>query len=144
VGALSKVLRSRISDAYCPHLSPFLRLPSGCGAPVQAQGHCSERTTLMLQLQSNGPEDLPREKSRLWECTTALRKETTSIWNRTSVSSVTQSYPTLCDPMDCSRPGLPVHHQLPEFTHTHVYWVSDAIQPSHPLSCPVRYLTSPF
>ena len=41
--------------------------------------------------------------------------------------------PTLCDPMDCSTPGLPVHHQLPEFTQTHVDWVSDAIQPSHPV-----------
>ena len=51
-------------------------------------------------------------------------------------SSVTQSCPTLCDPMDCSTPGLPVHHQLPEFTQTHAHWVGDAIQPSHPLSSP--------
>ena len=51
-------------------------------------------------------------------------------------SSVTQSCPTLCDPMTCSTPGLPVHHQLPEFTQTHVHWVNDAIQPSHPLSSP--------
>ena len=50
--------------------------------------------------------------------------------------SVTQSCPTLCDPMDCSMPGLPVHHQLLEFTQTHVHWVGDAIQPSHPLSSP--------
>ena len=42
----------------------------------------------------------------------------------------------LCDPMDCSTPGLPVRHQLPEFTQTHVHWVSDTIQPSHPLSFP--------
>jgi len=48
-------------------------------------------------------------------------------------SSVAQSCPTLCDPMDRSTPGLPVHYQLPEFTQTHVHWVSDAIQPSHPL-----------
>ena len=48
-------------------------------------------------------------------------------------SSVPQSCPTLCDPMNRSTPGLPVHHQLPEFTQTHVHWVSDAIQPSHPL-----------
>ena len=48
-------------------------------------------------------------------------------------SSVAQSCPTLCDPMNCSTPGLPVHHQLPEFTQTHVRRVSDAIQPSHPL-----------
>ena len=52
------------------------------------------------------------------------------------VSSVTQSYPTLCDPMNRSMPGLPVHHQLPQFTQTHVHQVSDAIQPSHPLSSP--------
>ena len=51
-------------------------------------------------------------------------------------SSVTQLYPTLCDPMNCSMAGLPVHHQLPEFTQTHVYWVGDAIQPSHPLLSP--------
>ena len=51
-------------------------------------------------------------------------------------SSATQSCPTLCDPMNCSTPGLPVHHQLPEFTQIHVHRVSDAIQPSHPLSSP--------
>ena len=51
-------------------------------------------------------------------------------------SSVAQSCPTLCDPMNCSTPGLPVHHQLPEFTQTHVHRVSDPIQPSHPLSSP--------
>ena len=51
-------------------------------------------------------------------------------------SSVTQSCLTLCDPMDCSTLGFPAHHQLPEFTQTHVHWVSDATQPSHPLSSP--------
>ena len=50
--------------------------------------------------------------------------------------SVAQSCPTLCDPMNRSTPGLPVHHQLPEFTQTHVHRVSDAIQPSHPLLSP--------
>ena len=51
-------------------------------------------------------------------------------------SSVTQSCPIICDPMNRSMPGLPVHHQLLEFTQTHVHRVSDAIQPSHPLSSP--------
>ena len=51
-------------------------------------------------------------------------------------SSVAQSCPTLCNPMNRSMPGLPVHHQLPEFTQTHVHRVSDAIHPSHPLSSP--------
>ena len=51
-------------------------------------------------------------------------------------SSVAQSCPTLCDPMNRSTPGLPVHHQIPEFTQTHVHRVDDAIKPSHPLSSP--------
>ena len=51
-------------------------------------------------------------------------------------SSIIQSCPTLCDPMNCSTPGLPVHHQLLESTQTHVHRVGDAIQPSHPLSSP--------
>ena len=48
-------------------------------------------------------------------------------------SPVTKFCPTLCDPMNCSLPGLPVHQQLPKLTQTHVHWVGDAIQPSHPL-----------
>ena len=51
-------------------------------------------------------------------------------------SQFSQLFLTLCDPMDCSTPGFPVYHQLPEFTQTHVHWVGDAIQPSHPLSSP--------
>ena len=52
------------------------------------------------------------------------------------IRSVAQSCPTLCNPMNRSMPGLPVHHQLLEFTETHIHRVSDAIQPSHPLSSP--------
>ena len=61
-----------------------------------------------------------------------------SRWSRGSVqfSSVAQSCPTLCGHMNCSTRGLPVHHQLPEFTQTHFHQVHDAIQPSHPLSSP--------
>ena len=58
-------------------------------------------------------------------------------------SSVAQSCPTLCDPMNCSTPGLPVHNQLPEFTQTHVHWVSDAIQPSQPLLSPSPPVPNP-
>ena len=58
------------------------------------------------------------------------------IFSSVQFSSVTQSCPTLCDPMNCSTPGLPVHHQLPEFTQTHIHRVSDAIQLTHPLSSP--------
>ena len=53
-----------------------------------------------------------------------------------AISSVTQSCPTSCDPMNRSTPGLPVYHHLPEFTQTHVHRGRDAIQPSHPLSSP--------
>ena len=59
------------------------------------------------------------------------------------IRSVAQSCPTLCDPMNRSTPGLPVHHQLPEFTQTHVNRVSDAIQPSHPLSSPSPLAPNP-
>ena len=56
------------------------------------------------------------------------------IYISVQFSSVAQSCPTLCHPVNCSTPGLPVHHQLLEFTQTHVHWVGNAIQPSHPLS----------
>ena len=58
------------------------------------------------------------------------------LQNPPHFSSVTQSCPALCDPMDCSTPGFPVHHQLPQLAQTHVHPVGDATQPSHPLSSP--------
>ena len=65
-------------------------------------------------------------------------------WNYSvQFSSVAQSCLTLCDPMNRSTPGLPVHHQLPEFTQTHVHQVSDAIQTSHPLSSPSPLAPNP-
>ena len=63
-------------------------------------------------------------------------RELMSSWYLYQFPSVAQLCPTLCHPMDCSRPGLPVYHQLPEFTQTHVHRVSDAFQPSHLLSSP--------
>ena len=71
-----------------------------------------------------------------WSCLMfTFRKCGCHVWVF-QFSSVAQSCPTLCDPMNCSTPGLPVHHQLLEFTQTHVHRVGDAIQPSHPLSSP--------
>ena len=64
------------------------------------------------------------------------RKAMQKMFKSVQFSSVAKSCPTLCDPMNHSMPGLPVHHQLLESTQTHVHWVSDAIQPSHPLSSP--------
>ena len=66
------------------------------------------------------------------------------MWAGIQFSSVAQLCPTVCDPMDCSTPGFPVHQQLPEFTNTHGQWVGDAIQPSHPtpfLSPPILNLS---
>ena len=60
--------------------------------------------------------------------------------NQGQFISIAQSCLTLCNPMDCSTPGFPVHHQLPELAQIHVYRVSDAIQPSHPLSSPAPAL----
>ena len=75
---------------------------------------------------------------RLWPSCQGSFREAKHISQFSSVqfSSVTQSCPTLCDPMNRSTPGLPVNHQLPEFTQTHVHRASDAMQPSHPLSSP--------
>ena len=61
---------------------------------------------------------------------------TKAIFSSVQFGSVTQLCPTLCNPMNCSMPGLPVHYQLPESTQTHAHRVGDAIQPSHPLSSP--------
>ena len=65
-----------------------------------------------------------------------LKYEVKQTFGSVQFSSVTQPCPTFCDPMNYSTPGLPVHHQLPKFTQTHVHRVSDAIQQSHPLSSP--------
>ena len=65
------------------------------------------------------------------------------MYTSDQIRLVAQSRPTLCDLMNRSTPGLPVHHQLPEFTQTHVHRVSDAIQPSHPVSSPSRPAPNP-
>ena len=69
-------------------------------------------------------------------CKCWMNSDLASNGRSVQFSSVTQSCPTLCDPVNHSTPGLPVHHQLPESTQTHVHWVGDAIQTSHPLSSP--------
>ena len=91
----------------------------------------------LLQLHdwiSSNQWDFP-STSRLRFCC-FLPKPISGTSNSLQFCSVTQSCLTLCYPMSCSTPGHPDHHQLPEFTQTHAYWVGDAIQPSHPLSSP--------
>ena len=93
---------------------------------------------------SNPPTHWPIKLPSLWKLTTPsfrsfhlLGWPKLCLWSvSVQFSSVTQLCATLCDPMNRSTPGLPVHHQLPEFTQTQVHRVSDAIQPSHPLSSP--------
>ena len=67
---------------------------------------------------------------------TDYQRNSNQIHSSVQFSLVAQSCPTLCDPMNRSTPGLPVHHQVLDFTQTHVHWVRDAVQPSHPLSSP--------
>ena len=71
--------------------------------------------------------------SKVASCSLKYKNSTLDIIQFSSVAQLCQAF---CDPMDCSTPGLPVHHQFPELAQTHVHWVSDAIQPSHPLSPP--------
>ena len=101
---------------------------------------CSQRWRSSIQSAKMRPEadyasdhELLIAKFRL-----KLKKvgKATRLYSSVQFSLAAQSCPTLCDPMNRSTPGLPVHHQLPEFTQTHIHWVSDAILPSHPLSSP--------
>ena len=83
------------------------------------------------------------DTKNMWQKYTESESESRSVMSNSfwphglyQFSSVTQSCPTLCDPMNHITPGLPVHHHLPEFTQTHIHRVSDAIQPSDPLASP--------
>ena len=99
--------------------------------------------SLRIQLSCEKLSDGLQGKPELsFECQKMISKKCTSDQIR-SVRSVAQSCPTLCDPMNRSMPGLPVHHQLPEFTQTHVHRVSDAIQPFHPPSSPSPLAPNP-
>ena len=87
---------------------------AGVGSEGRIVGHPTNSSWFMSELNSSAPSRMGTESVQF--------------------SSVAQSCPTLCHPMNCSTPGLPVHHQLPEFTQTHAHQVGDVIQPSHPLS----------
>ena len=94
----------------------------------------------------NGQINLEKKKKSPRPLTSWFQNILQSYSNPNSMvqfTSVAQSYLTLCDPMNRNTPGLPVHHQLLEFTQTHVHRVSDAIQPSHPLSSPSPLAANP-
>ena len=87
--------------------------------------------SLLFREKNSWKQETQGYKNSIWQ---TKAKEVKS--KCTCCCSVTKSYSTLCDPMDCGTPGFPVHHHLLEFAQTYVHWVGDAIQPSHPLSSP--------
>ena len=91
--------------------------------------------TLPLSWAKTHPNPLGHHRALSW-APCVIQQFPTSYLLYTWFSSVVQSCPTLCDPMNCSTPGFPIHHRLLESTQTHVHWVGDAIQPYHPLSSP--------
>ena len=102
-------------SVYFPVLGKFWQLCGGVNGDLIQEGLCHVCCT-----------------QDLCPCSRPLLTHTFTV----QFSPATQSCLTLCDPMNRSTPSLPVHHQLPEFTQTHIHQVSDAIQPSHPLSSP--------
>ena len=98
------------------------------GPPCLQRPHCL--CSLFIR------NSLPSEMLCVWKFFSNLPSDCHDRISSVQFNSVTQSYSTLCDPMDCSMTGFPVHHQLPELTQTLVHQVGDAIQPSHPLSSP--------
>ena len=133
--------------------APLSNIGTTCiGSPCVPLGTCDAWSSapVMVEFSENGEDwvvaygDLHRSvgllgldgSSHRAPCSLGAGKRTERLCmlSHFQFSSVAQSCLTLCNPMNCSTPGLPVHHQLPEFTQTHVHWVSDAIQPSHPLS----------
>ena len=101
----------------------------------------ADDTTLMAESEEELKNLLMKVKEENEKVGLKLNVQTTKIMascpiSSVQFSSVAQLCPALCNPMNCSTPGLPVHHQLLEFTQSHVHQVDDAIQPSHPLSSP--------
>ena len=106
------------------------------GSKITADGDCSHEIKRRLLL---GRKVMTNLDSILKSRDVTLPTISHSVQFR----SVAQSYPTLCDPMDHSTPGLPVHHQHPEFTQTQIHRVGNIIQPSHPLSSPSPPVPNP-
>ena len=108
-----------------PEFSLAVKSEDGLAVSLTLQVPCTSRCSISVHWR--------KERMKVFVYT---NRGSHASYLRVQFSSVTQSCPTLCDPMNRSTPGLPVHHQLPEVTQTHVHRVSDAIQPSHPLSSP--------
>ena len=127
------------SESEVAQSCPTLCDPMDCSLPGSSvhgvlQARVLEWVAISFSRGSFQPRDQTRISCIAGRCFTlwTTREDLSSV----QFSSVTQSCPTLWDPINRSTPGLPVHHQLLEFTQTHTHQVSDAIQPSHPLSSP--------
>ena len=123
---LEESIGKTFSDINCTYV--FL---GQCPKAKEIKTKINKRDLIKLRSFCTAKEPFKKKKKPIYRI-----EENICKWCSQSVSSVAQSCPTLCDPMNRSMPGLPVHHQRPEFTQTHVHPVSDAIQPSHPLSSP--------
>ena len=111
-------------------LDQYINTPVNCESQFTV---CNMLRIKQYHYKSSGESQKTGQPITSWS---ALEKSLSPSGSSDQIRSVTQLCPTLCDPMNRSMPGLPVHHQLPEFTQTHVHRVGDAIQPSHPLSSP--------
>ena len=122
-------------EVKVPWSCPTLCDPKDCSLPGSSvHGTLQARILEWVALPFSRGSSQPR--SPTLQADSLLSEPPGTSLRQVQFSSVAQSCPTLCDPMNRSTPGLPVHHQLPEFTQTHVHRVSDAIQTSHPLSSP--------
>ena len=121
-------LESKIQNQNLARLNSFWRM---CFLSVPS--FCRSSENLFLRLQSRKQWIMPFPHCHLFGY---IMLSSTFKFSSVQFSSVAQSCPTLCNPMNSSIPGLPVHHHLPEFTQTHVHRVGNAIQPSHPLPSP--------
>ena len=118
-------------------LNPLGFRLSYCQSPPFGHGMCKVMPHQSMKRNANGHPLRPIDNYKLYNSRLLFMSSYNWVhYNSVQFSSVTQLCPTLWDPMNHSTPGLPAHHQLPESTQTHVHWVGNAIQPSHPLSSP--------
>ena len=137
-------------DQSLSHVWLFATLWTAARQPPLSLGFFRQEYWSGLPCRSPGnlPNPGIKPASRTSPALTGIFFTTSATWEAhlfisDQIRSVAQSCPTLCDPMNRSTPGLPVHHQSPEFTETHIHRVSDAIQPSHPLSSPSPPVPNP-
>ena len=126
-----------ITNSMDMNLSKPQEVMGNTGARRAAVHEIAKKQTWRTDWTTTTKEDAGRTKFSLINKTSFLKGPLQLLYSLSvQFSSVAQSCPTLCNPMDCSTPGLPVHHQLPELAQAHVHQVGDAIQPSHLLSSP--------